>query len=361
LLVSWAATLGAYIWSGPEAVLNQHIFKVQSSIDRRFHKYLLDYKLAELQRSAHGSGMVHITRARFDSVKVAVPASREQRRIVDILDDHLSRLDAAVATLETGRRRLSALDDLAVLATLLGENERAASVQSEISQGALPALPEGWVWCTLGEVAEVIGGVTKDAKKQSDPSLPEVPYLRVANVQRARLDLAQVTTIRVPTATAQRLRLEPGDVLLNEGGDRDKLARGWVWNGEVPDCIHQNHVFRARPNTALIDPYWLSWCTNSYGSVWAQHHGKQSVNLASISLSMVRTMPIPVPPLDEQVELLAKLTEGLQASGRLTVAIDTARKRSTLLRRALLAAAFSGQLTGAAEDSERIEELAAAL
>ena len=48
LLVSWAATLGAYIWNGPEAVVNQHIFKVDSNIDKDFHKYLLDFKLEEL-------------------------------------------------------------------------------------------------------------------------------------------------------------------------------------------------------------------------------------------------------------------------------------------------------------------------
>ena len=73
LLVSWAATLGAYIWHGPEAVLNQHIFKVESNIDVRFHKYLLDHMLSDLMRHTHGSGMVHITRGRFDSMPVSVP------------------------------------------------------------------------------------------------------------------------------------------------------------------------------------------------------------------------------------------------------------------------------------------------
>lgn len=53
LLMSWAATLGAYIWTGPESVVNQHIFKVESNIDRKFHKYLLDFKLEELRRQAH--------------------------------------------------------------------------------------------------------------------------------------------------------------------------------------------------------------------------------------------------------------------------------------------------------------------
>ncbi|WP_248241713.1 hypothetical protein [Microbacterium kunmingense] len=292
---------------------------------------------------------------------VPLPALAEQRRIVDILEDHLSRLDAAVATLEISERRLSVLDERAVLATLLGENERVTSVLGEISQGSLPSLPTGWKWSTLGELAEVVGGVTKDAKKQSDPSLAEVPYLRVANVQRARLDLSDVATIRVPAGAVQRLRLQTGDVLLNEGGDRDKLARGWVWNDEVPVCIHQNHVFRARPDRALVDSYWLSWCTNSYGSLWAQRHGKQSVNLASISLSTVRTMPIAVPPRDEQTSLLAALAETQEANARLRVAIERARARSVALRRALLTAAFSGQLTGGASDSDRIEEVAAAL
>jgi type I restriction enzyme S subunit len=80
----------------------------------------------------------------------------------------------------------------------------------------------------LGEIAEVVGGVTKDAKRQADPSLIEVPYLRVANVQRGRLDLSMIATIRTSSVQAQKLRLEKGDVLLNEGGDRDKLGRGWV-------------------------------------------------------------------------------------------------------------------------------------
>src|SRR5690349_7635001 len=107
---------------------------------------------------------------------------------------------------------------------------------------SLPSIPSSWAWTTLGEIAEVVGGVTKDTKKQSDPALPLVPYLRVANVQRGRIDLRSVAEIRVPSATAERLRLRPGDVLLNEGGDRDKLGRGWIWEGQLSECIHQNHV-----------------------------------------------------------------------------------------------------------------------
>lgn len=71
----------------------------------------------------------------------------------------------------------------------------------------MTVLPAGWRWSTLGQVADVVGGVTKDSKRDGRPDLVEVPYLRVANVQRGRIDLTQVLTIRVPAQTAAKLEL----------------------------------------------------------------------------------------------------------------------------------------------------------
>ncbi|MDG4793017.1 restriction endonuclease subunit S [Micromonospora sp. WMMD1082] len=165
-------------------------------------------------------------------------------------------------------------------------------------------LPPRWRWAALGEIADVVGGVTKDSKLQSRPDLVEVPYLRVANVQRGRIDLSSVATIRVPPRKAAQLELQSGDVLLNEGGDRDKLGRGWVWQGQIPGCIHQNHVFRARIRDGLLHPKLLAWYANEVAHKWFELNGKQSVNLASISLSKVRTFPVPVPPVEEQLPIV---------------------------------------------------------
>lgn len=349
LLVSWAATLGAYIWHGPEAVVNQHIFKVISKIDVRFHKYLLDFKLAELMQHTHGSGMVHITRGRFDSLPVAVPSLVEQRRIVDVLEDHLSRLDAGLEQLRAAQRRNRSLRDAALRSELLGHRwpgDRSPwqLPAADVDDGYLSDLPAGWAWRRLQDVADVVGGVTKDASKQGDPSFVEVPYLRVANVQRGRLDLRTIARIRVPPAKLEQLRLEPGDVLLNEGGDRDKLGRGWVWAGEIEDCITQNHVFRARPRPGTLHPKLLSWAANSLGGPWCERNGKQSVNLASISLKRIRLMPVPVPPLDAQPELVQRLEDLHDRSARLDTVIEGQLARGAALRRSLLASAFSGRL-----------------
>jgi type I restriction enzyme S subunit len=342
-------------------VVNQHIFKVDSKIDTVFHKYLLDYKLAVLRQQTHGSGMVHITRGKFDATPVQVPVDiSEQRRIVDVLEDHLSRLDAAHNYLLASRRRLDNVRRSAVWAALTGsdiEGRRSVSLaRADTDDGDLPALPTGWIWERLGGLADVVGGVTKDAKKQSAPDTVEVPYLRVANVQRGRLDLREVTPIRVPHAKAESLRLLPGDVLLNEGGDRDKLGRGWVWEGQIDRCIHQNHVFRARVRNDAIDPYLLSWASNYIGGLWCERNGRQSVNLASISLSKIRLMPVPVPPRDLQPTLRARIETLFDSATRLEATIRAGEQRSAGLRRALLEAAFSGRLMGGRTHAAGLEE-----
>ena len=295
----------------------------------------------------------------LEAQEVLVPSLEEQRRIVAILEDHLSRLDAADSYLAAASRRLAALQDRLIRRAVTGA-DFGAGVATELpavgtDDGLLPPLPADWEWARLGDVADVAGGVTKDAKKQNDPSFVEVPYLRVANVQRGHLNLDTVTTIRVPPARAEALRLRRGDVLLNEGGDRDKLARGWVWDGQIDDCIHQNHVFRARITDARLTPEFLSFTANSFGGPWAERNGKQSVNLASISLKVIRQMPVIVPARGEAEAAVSRLTKQLAGTARLRAGIDVARARCTALRRSLLAAAFSGRLTGSSTEMSVVE------
>jgi type I restriction enzyme S subunit len=60
------------------------------------------------------------------------------------------------------------------------------------------------------------------------------------------LDLSDVYEIEASEEEIEKLRLRVGDLLLTEGGDADKLGRGTLWRGELPLCIHQNHIFRVR-------------------------------------------------------------------------------------------------------------------
>jgi len=107
LLVSWSATLDVYIWGGPKAVLNQHIFKVYPKIDKKLLYYLLKEKISELYAKTHGTGMVHITKGKFEEYEVILPESlHEQTLIVSAIEKQFTRLNEAVKSLKAVKEKL---------------------------------------------------------------------------------------------------------------------------------------------------------------------------------------------------------------------------------------------------------------
>jgi type I restriction enzyme, S subunit len=102
LLFAWSGTpgtsFGAHVWRGGEAVLNQHIFRVdfdETTLDKRFFRYAINQKLDKPIDIAHGGvGLRHVTKGTFERTLVAIPPLNEQRRIADKLDAVLVRVDA---------------------------------------------------------------------------------------------------------------------------------------------------------------------------------------------------------------------------------------------------------------------------
>ncbi|MFE9641396.1 restriction endonuclease subunit S [Nocardiopsis alba] len=307
------------------------------------------------------AGIYKVNQGILRAIKIPLAPLAEQFRIVDALEAELSRIDSATGLLDRSVLRLERVRSswLEVCSTG-GYRQEKGFVQLKsagVLDGLLPELPDGWKWRRLHEIAEVSSGVAKGSNRKSDSDLVEVPYLRVANVQRGYLDLSQVKNIRIPAKKAEQIKLQSGDVLLNEGGDRDKLGRGWIWEGQIPDCIHQNHVFRVRLNLGELHPKLLSWYSNEFGRRWCYANGKQSVNLASISLSKIKLLPVPVPPLGEQPLLVKKIQEGLDSFGRIADQLMVAREKSIALRRKLLVAAFTGKLVSRESSNEVASDL----
>ncbi len=405
LLVSWAATLGAYIWRGGEAVLNQHIFNVHSKIDKLFHYYLALSVIGGLYQKAHGSGMIHITKARFHGTPIALPPLHEQRRIVAELERQLSRLDAALSALRRvkasvaayrasvlkaacGGRLVPTEAELArvegreyepadqLLARSLKERRarwEAAQLATLTARGKppkddawkkkyaepdapdtseLPGLPGGWAWTTLQGIAEIRGGITKGQKRRTSDKVRSVAYLRVANVQRGYLKLSEIKAIEATEEEIAELKLVAGDVLFNEGGDRDKLGRGWIWEGQIPECIHQNHVFRARMFGDAMVPKLLSWHGNTFGQAYFEQQGKQTTNLASINITKLGMLPVPLPPVAEQHRIVAEVERRLSIADQAQAAIEVALARAERLRQAILKRAFEGRLVPQDPDDE---------
>ena len=204
-------------------------------------------------------------------------------------------------------------------------------------------MEKDWLGTCLSDIADIQGGLTKDSKKQ-DPGDPELPYLRVANVQRGYLDLREMAFIRVPRKRLDALLLQDGDILFNEGGDRDKVGRGWIWEAQITECVFQNHVFRARLLNEGNQPQYVSWWANTCGSSHFLGQGKQTTNLASISKTTLGLLPIQLPCAAEQEEIVRRVETFFTLADQLEARLTAARKVVDRLTPALLAKAFRGEL-----------------
>ena len=255
---------------------------------------------------------------------VPLPPLSEQREIVAEIEKHLTRTDVAAAALRQAKKKLG--------------RYRLAVFESAFAPCADTAK------ICLGELGDVVGGLTKGQKRKGGTRTREVPYLRVANVQRGFLDLSEVKSIAATEAEIEALLLRPGDILLNEGGDRDKLGRGWLWEGQLRECIHQNHVFRVRLDQSVAVPKFVSHYANQFGQSYFFSQGRQTTNLASISITELRNLPIPIPGVNEQREVLARLEDHLSLIEDLHRTLTLALVRSNRLRQSILDRAFQGKL-----------------
>ena len=339
LLVSWAATLGAYIWSGPEAVVNQHIFKVESNIDRRFHKYLIDYKLGELMEHSQGSGMVKITRGRFDALPVAVPPLEEQQRIVTILDDHLSRLDAAEELMRTSQRRLNVMDRAVIDDVMVRRAEES-----------------GWPVVSLGELVgdkrTMTDGPFGSHLTSAHYSAAGAQVVRLQNIGDGQYKEAAAFIPLDHYSSLEKHNVVEGDVVVASLGDN--LPRAAV----VPDlggpAIVKADCIRVRLPEQVEAQWVVLACRSSRAKHWARDrlHG---VGRQRLGLGGIRDIPVPFPPSPAvRRSALEWMCDQLDNSILLRSDLDQELKRAEALRRSLLAAAFAGELTSGYEPEEGV-------
>jgi type I restriction enzyme S subunit len=230
--------------------------------------------------------------ANFKKLQIPLPPLPEQKRIAAILD-------AADALRAKRRESLEQLDQL---------------LQSTFLEmfGDPVTNPKGWDDNSiLGEIAEIVSGITKGRKVKIDV-LREVPYLAVANVQDRHLKLDFVKTMAVTENEVAKYALVPGDLLLTEGGDPDKLGRGSLWHGEISECIHQNHVFRVRLKNDALNPTYLNWIIGSErGKRYFLRSAKQTTGIASINMTQLKRFPLLIPPIDLQ-QRYATIVESIE-------------------------------------------------
>lgn len=265
--------------------------------------------MQDLKKLNQGTSINGVVRSDLERYPVKLPPLSQQRRIAEILgtvDEAIEQAEALIAKQQQVKAGL--MHDLFTRGLTPDGQLRPpyAEAPELYHETSLGWLPREWTVESLGRLAEIVSGVTLGAKTEAVSGI-EVPYLRVANVQDGYLDLSEIKTIRVSSAQLDKLSLRAGDVLMNEGGDFDKLGRGTVWNEEITPCVHQNHVFRVRPRAGrLLSSYLAFWSQSTQGKKYFVLNSKQSTNLASINSTQLHRFPVALPKVNEQREIEAR-------------------------------------------------------
>ncbi len=325
------------------------------------------------------------------SFRLPIPPSPEQLRIVERLEDLFTNLDAGVAALERCREKLhryrasvlkaavegdltadwrSAHPDAEPASTLLQrilaerrEHWEQEQLRTYTEKGQtppknwkakykepvapdladLPSLPAGWEWVGFDQIGAIQGGLQKSPARA--PKRNHFPYLRVANVRRGRLQLDELHRFELTPQELAKLRLETGDVLLVEGnGSRTEIGRCALWNGEVEDCVHQNHIIRVRLVTGVLPQYVNVFLNSPIGQFAIQQAASSTSGLYTLSVNKVKRLSLPLPPTAEQ-QAIADCVEG-HAAGieQIDTTLTNKLSLATRLRQSILHRAFTGNL-----------------
>ena len=370
LLISWSATLGAYIWDGPEAVLNQHIFKVESKINKRFHYHLVRERIAELERTAHGSGMVHVTKGIFDATSVAIPEDEQiQQQVAELIDSAESSRASAITRLAAARGAIERFRQAVFAAACSGrltadwreqhpdlESAHAAVQRRRLvaraslgkryrephlpERAELPEIPEAWIWAALPELGDLGRGKSKHRPRNA-PHLYGGPYpfIQTGDVARSQGRITSHAQTYGEAGLAQSRLWPARTVCITIAAN---IADSALLT--YPACFPDSVVGLVADESVVFPEYVELFMRIARRDLAAFAPATAQAN---INLAILADLAIALPPLDEQQEIIRRVERIYALCSKVEGAITATTSRLDRSSRAVLVKAFRGELTPA--------------
>ncbi|MDI6720596.1 restriction endonuclease subunit S [Methanoculleus sp.] len=321
------------------------VIRPNSRFDSKFAGYALrdSYFIENVVARSNGVSYPAINANELVSLEIPLPPLPEQHAIAAFLDRETARIDALIAKKQ---RFIELLEEKrqAVISHVVTKGLDPDAEMKDSGVEWLGEVPDHWQLSRLKFLSTLQTGLTL-GKRYEGQSLVTRPYLRVVNVQEGYFDLSIITEVKIPPEDVRRYELRPGDVLMTEGGDYDKLGRGYVWEGQIPDCLHQNHIFVVRPNQSKLKPHFLAAIlTSSYGKSYFTSTSQQTTNLATTNSTKLRNLPVLLPPLIEQEMIIAFIQDLSGTMQMLFTKVNAQIEKLREYRTALISAAVTGKI-----------------
>lgn len=315
------ATLGAFI----------SLIRPNDRVDPKFLYHQLAWGRTQTrirETASTTTNISNVSTKKLLELDVLLPPIEAQAAVVAEIEKQFSRLDEAVANLRRVKANL--------------RRHRASTLKAAADGTIFSDLNvQAWRRATIGEVAHVIGGLTKNPKRALLPT--KLPYLRVANVYANELRLSDIEYIGVADSEVEKLLVRRGDLLVVEGnGSPDQIGRVALWDDSIPNCVHQNHLIKVRFSEQVLPQWGLAWLLSPGGRHEIEKVSASTSGLHTLSTGKVARLPIPVPPLAEQRRMIAEVDRRLSIFREVEAEVEANLKRAQSLRQAILSRAFSG-------------------
>ena len=280
LMIGCRGTCGALNISQPFSYINGNAMALDDLVDDIDIRYLYYALMGRgFQDVISGAVQPQIIRADLEKMEVWIGNKKEQKEIVDVF----SKLDTV---LSHRKREIQYLDDLikARFVEMFGDNQ-------EVHK--------------LSDIAAITGGLTKNSRR--DKLELRKPYLRVANVFFASIDTTEILDIGLTKEEYEKTLLRNGDLLFVEGnGSPDQIGRVAIWNGEIEDCVHQNHLIKARFDLKRMNPVFaMYYFISERGRNQIKKRAVSTSGLYTLSVSKIADFEIPNPPMELQQQFAA--------------------------------------------------------
>ena len=278
--------------------------------------------------TAKGTNINNLKPSDISETNIPIPPINEQHKIVELLEDHLSRLDAALADVKQAKLKAAQF--------------RKSLLQS-IFEGQYSTSSDTWEHRTIGDFAEVKGGkrLPKGTKWSDEPTVH--PYIRATDVKFGKINTEDL--VHVPDSvwkSISRYVVEENDVVITIAGTIGEIAV--VPSGLAGANLTENAAKLVFDHHYVM-PSYLSMYLQSPSVQQEFKELSRATTQAKLALYRIATVEIPVPTLHEQQKIMELVDEKLTYLTSSLNQISAIELQASSLRRSLLQAAFTGQLT----------------
>lgn len=385
LLFAWSGTpgtsFGAHVWSGPEAWINQHIFRVDFSsndFDRDFLKLALDFNLDDYIANAQGGvGLAHITKTKLDNSQLLAPPLEDQRNIARTVNAIGAERVSALRRLQHSHRALQRFRNAVLAAACTGrltaewreEHRREAHqlAQDLRNRSALRRkqlaepqphlvedLPAEWEVVALDLMIDRIEAGKSFSALGRPATDVEWGVIKVSAMSWGRFLEDENKAVPEDRPINPAYEIKTGDLLLSRANTEDLVGATVLVVRTRPRLLLSDKSLRLVPHPG-INREWLNFILQSrpVRRQCEERATGTSDSMRNLSQAKILATTMPLPSTAEQEEIARRVEKLLSLAHKLQQRIEAAERRVDRSSHAVLAKAFRGELIPTVADQPR--------